>query len=263
MRVLFLGDSLTEGIEGVCYLNVVRERLEAARTRDARLREIGLIGAGVGGDTVVNLARRLASDVTPHQPDWIVIQVGINDCATLLLRRSLPTRSMLHGYRYFVGYKGIREAITPERFAEGLRVLVDAIRTQTQARVAICSPTIVGESPRTYAWRLLDRYADVARYIAAERDCQLIDVHAAFEQAAAALPKRPLVAWPVDIWRRHRPGPRGADYATLARLRGYSLVYDGRHLTRYGAEAMAEPIVSWLLAVATGEASVSNSMRSV
>ncbi|MGZ3678411.1 MAG: SGNH/GDSL hydrolase family protein [Ktedonobacterales bacterium] len=263
MRVLFLGDSLTEGIDGACYLNVVRERLDAVRTCDARLSEIELIGAGVGGDTVVNLARRLASDVTPHQPDWVVIQVGVNDCGTLLLRRSLPTRRTIHGYRYFVGYKGIREAITPQRFAEGLRVLVDAIRTQTLAQVAICSPTIVGELPRTYAWRLLDRYADVTRYIAAERNCHLIDVHAAFVQAVAELPKRPLAAWPVDIWRRHRSGPRGADYTTLARLRGYSLVYDGRHLTRRGAEVMASPIVDWLLAAAAPEASAPNSMLSL
>jgi lysophospholipase L1-like esterase len=263
MRVLFLGDSLTEGIDGVCYLDVVRERLDAARTGDACLAMVEVIGAGVGGDTVVNLARRLASDVVPRQPDWVVIQVGVNDCATLLLRRSLPTRSTVHGYRYFVGYKGIREAITPERFAEGLRVLVDAIRTQTQAQVAICTPALIGESPRASAWRLLDRYADVARYIAAERDCHLIDVHAAFEHAVAALPKRLLAAWLVDFWRRHRPGPRGAGYETLARLRGYSLVYDGRHLTQRGAGVMAEPIVDWLLAAAAREASAPSSMLSV
>jgi lysophospholipase L1-like esterase len=263
VRALFLGDSLTEGIDGVCYLDVVRERLDAARASNARLRETELIGAGVGGDTVVNLARRLASDVTPHQPDWVVIQVGVNDCTTLLLRRSLPTRSTIHAYRYFVGYKGIREAITPARFAEGLRVLVDAIRAQTQARVAICTPALIGESPHASAWRLLDCYADVARYVAAERACHLIDVHAAFEQAVATLPKRPLATWPVDFWRRHRPGPRGADYETLARLRGYSLVYDGRHLTRRGADVMAGPIVDWLLAAAAGEACPVSSMRSI
>lgn len=254
MRVIFLGDSLTEGIDGVCYLDVVRERLDAARAGVARLRDVELIGAGVGGDTVVNLARRLASDVVPHNPNWVVIQVGINDCATLLLRRSLPTRSTVHGYRYFAGYKGIREAITPARFAEGLRVLVDAIRLQMPAQVAICTATIIGESPRAYAWRLLDLYAGVARAIAAERDCQLIDVHAAFARAVAELPRRSLWARPTDVWRRQRPGPRGVDSETLAWLRGYTLVYDGRHLTRRGAEVMAGPVVDWLLTVAAGEA---------
>lgn len=250
MRVLFLGDSLTEGVDGIAYLDVVRERLDAARAGDARLGEIELISAGVGGDTVVNLTRRLATDVAPRQPDWVVIQVGVNDCGTLLLRRSLPTRSTVHGYRYFAGYKGIREAITPARFAEGMRVLVDAIRARTQARVAICSAAVIGESRRGQAWRLLDRYVDAARYIADERDCHLIDVHAAFERAMAALPKCTLAAWPVGFWWRHRPVPQGADYETLARLRGYTLVYDARHLTRRGAEVMAEPIVDWLLAAA-------------
>lgn len=263
MRVLFLGDSLTEGVDGVPYLDVVRERLDAVRTSDARLGEIEVIGAGVGGDTVVNLARRLVRDVVPRQPDWVVIQAGVNDCGTLLLRRSLPTRSTIHGYRYFAGYKGIREVITPERFAEGLRVLVDAIRAQTRAQVAICTPALIGESLRAHAWRLLDRYADVARFIADERDCHLIDVHAAFERAVAKLPKRPLAAWPVDFWQRHRPGPHEANYETLARLRGYTLVYDARHLTRRGAEVMAAPICDWLLAVDTGEVSESASIRTV
>lgn len=263
MRVLFLGDSLTEGIDGVSYLDVVRERLDAARASDASLREIELIGAGVGGDTVVNLARRLASDVVLRQPDWVVIQVGVNDCGTLLLRRSLPTLSTLHSYRYFTGYKSIRVAITPERFAEGLRVLVDAIHAQTQAQVAICTPALIGESPHTYAWRLLDRYADAARYIAAERDCHLLDVHADFERAVAALPKRPPAVWPVDFWRRHRSGPHGADYETLARLRGYTLIYDARHLTRRGAEVMAAPISDWLLTVAASQDHASPSIPSI
>lgn len=256
VRVIFLGDSLTEGVDGVPYLDVVHERLDAVGTSDVRLRDVELVGAGVGGDTVVNLARRLARDVAPHQPDWVVIQVGVNDCSTLLLRRSLPTRSVIHGYRYFAEYKRIREAITPERFAEGLRVLVDAIRAQTQAQVALCSAAIIGESPRAQAWRQLDRYVDAARYVAAERKCHLIDVHAAFEQEVAALPKRPISVWPVDFWRRRRPGRRWADIETLARLRGYTLVYDGRHLTRRGAVVMAGPIFDWLLTVVTGEAAL-------
>lgn len=247
VQVLFLGDSLTEGIDGVSYLDVVRERLGAARAGGAHLHRLELIGSGVGGDTVVNLARRLARDVAPRQPDWVVIQVGLNDCETLLLRRSLPTRSVVSGYRYFGEYKGIGEAITPARFAEGLRVLVDGIRAQTQAQVAICTASIIGESLHARAWRLLDRYVDAARSVAAERNCCVIDVHAAFERVVAAQPKRPPMAWPVDFWRRHRPGPREADYETLARMRGYSLVYDARHLTRRGAEVMAGPIVGWLL----------------
>lgn len=250
MRVIFLGDSLTEGIDGVSYLDVVRERLAAAQAGDERLRDVELIGAGVGGDTVVNLARRLDGDVVARQPDWVVIQVGVNDCGTALLRRSLPTRSTLHGYRYFAGYKGVREAITPPRFAEGLRVLVDAIRARTRAQVAICTATIIGESPRAREWRLLDRYAEAARQVAAERDCQLIDVHAAFERSVAMLPRRPRSAWLVDMWRRHRPGPPGADFEALARLRGYTLVYDARHLTQRGAEVMATPVFNWLLGVA-------------
>jgi hypothetical protein len=61
MRIVFLGDSLTEGVDGASYLRVLRGQV----ADDPRLHSVTLINAGRGGDTVFNVARRVARDVVP------------------------------------------------------------------------------------------------------------------------------------------------------------------------------------------------------
>lgn len=61
--VIFFGDSITHFWELELYFN----------------REILKINRGIGGDTVVNAARRFEADVLQLEPKAIVILLGIND----------------------------------------------------------------------------------------------------------------------------------------------------------------------------------------
>ena len=246
MRVVFFGDSLTEGKPGAAYLDALARRVAA----DERLRGVELVNAGVGGDTVVNLARRMEGDVVPLAPDWVVVMVGVNDSATWLLRRSLPTLQQYRSLRYFTEYKGVRQAVTPNRYLSGLRVLVDGLRARTGARVALCTPATNGESLRSREWRALDRYAEAARWVASERECPLLDVHAAFARELETLPRRTLRQ---RIATARRRWPDEGDIEVKARERGYHLTFDGAHLTRRGAELVAEVMYDWLVGVADGD----------
>lgn len=246
MRVVFFGDSLTEGKPGAAFLDALERRVAA----DARLRGVELVNAGVGGDTVVNLARRMGRDVVPLAPDWVVVLVGVNDCATWLLRRSLPTLQRYRSVRYFTRYKGVRHTITPARYQTGLRVLVDGLRARSGARVALCTPATHGESLRSREWRALARYADAVRWVASERSCPLIDVHAAFARELKPLPPRTLRQRLAALRRRW---PDEGDIEAKARERGYHLTFDGTHLTRRGAELVADVLYNWLAGVASAE----------
>ncbi len=241
MRVVFLGDSLTEGVDGVSYLHLLRHQLD--QDPDPGLRAVELVNAGVGGDTVVNLLRRAPADVAPLQPDWVVVFVGANDCMTALLRRSLPTLRTLRGIRYFSHNKAVRGAITPDRFRDGLRALVDMLATRTDAKVALCTPATMGESPRARRWRWLDQYAEMTRLVAAERGCALVDIRAAFKTAVAALPRRPALV-PLTSLRARSVEP--GDYERMAALRGLHLTFDGLHMTRRGAALIADTMHTWL-----------------
>ncbi len=241
MRIVFLGDSLTEGREGASYLRVLGDWVAGT----PELRGVELINAGVGGDTVHNLARRVERDVAPHDPDWVVVFAGANDCTTALLRRGLPTPRVLLGRRYFRRSKGLRAAVTPEAFLAGMRVLVAALRGRTHARIAICTPATYGESLTARPWRLLDRYAEAARQVAAERECALIDLHRRFAAELAATPKRRPLARACGMRARFMPS---AAYEARARARGYRFTYDGIHLTDRGARLVAEQMEDWLCA---------------
>ena len=245
MRIVFFGDSLTEGLDGASYLRVLEERARA----DVRLAGVELINAGVGGDTVVNLARRLERDVVPHQPDWVVLFSGVNDCTTYLLRRSLPTLTNYRSRRYFSGYKGVRGPVTPERFRDGLRIVVEGLRARTMAGIAICTPSTYGESLHSRAWRTLGRYATIARQVAAERDCLLLDIRAAIERELAAVPERSLATRlrAVPARWQHEAGIEARSHA-----RGYAITHDGVHYNARGAALVASVFERWLLSEPIG-----------
>lgn len=216
-KIVFLGDSLTEGVDGASYLRA----LGALLAGDARLPPIDLINAGQGGDTVRNLARRILRDVVPHAPDWVVIFVGVNDCRTWYVRRSLPTLATVRSGYYFLRRKGLWCAVTPQQFERGLRMLVDDLRAQTQARIALCTPATASESRDPRAERMLDLYANTVRRVARERNCALVDVRAAM----------------LAVVGQRKPTATS----------GLRLTIDGVHLSVLGAQLVADVVHEWLL----------------
>jgi lysophospholipase L1-like esterase len=212
---------------------------------------VQLINAGVGGDTVVNLQRRLTMDVAPHDPGWVVVFIGTNDCTTWLVNGGILPRSILRGSRrYFAQQKGVTAAITPQRYEAGLRALVAALRQQTRAHIALCAPPPVGIEPYALRWRLMGRYADATRRVADETDCDLIDLHARWSAVARALPRRSVR----QRWRAvmgELRGDGGADIEAQARERGYILTCDGVHFSARGAALAAGVMRDWLATIVT------------
>lgn len=223
MRIVFLGDSLTEGVDGSSYLHVLAGMLAG----DSRLQNTELINAGRGGDTILNLARRALRDSVPYAPDWVVIFVGVNDFRTWSVRRSFPTRANILSAVYFLRRKGIWRAVTPGRFSRGLRALVGALRAHTPARIALCTPATASESRDARAERLLDAYVARVRTVAAEQACTLIDVRAAFLAAEA-----------------HQR-------AATANGERVPLTIDGVHLSDAGAAVVAGVFRDWLSTTVT------------
>src|SRR5260370_11988478 len=73
-RIVFLGDSITEG--GVAekgYVTLIKNTLA-----DKDL-AIEVIGAGISGNKVPDLQKRLDSDVLKRKPTLVVVYIGIND----------------------------------------------------------------------------------------------------------------------------------------------------------------------------------------
>lgn len=157
-RIVFLGDSITQaGVGPNGYVTLIGKAL-AEKRKDLG---IEVIGAGISGNKVPDLQRRLEKDVIAKRPTLVVIYIGINDV--------------------WHGETDPSKGTSPEKFEAGLKEVVSACQ-KAGARVMLCTPTVIGEK-RDGMNKLdanLDEYAALSRRVAQERDAVLCDLRKAF-----------------------------------------------------------------------------------
>ena len=155
-RIVFLGDSITQaGVSPKGYVTVVREAL-AGHHPDWGLE---VIGAGISGNRVPDLEKRLEKDVLSKKPTLVVIYIGIND----------------------VWHSQQGRGTSREDYQAGLKRIVTAIRG-AGARVLLCTPSVIGEKTdgSNPLDKMLDEYCAISRSVAAEMQCPLLDLRQAF-----------------------------------------------------------------------------------
>jgi lysophospholipase L1-like esterase len=155
-RIVFLGDSITAGgVREGGYVTLIGQGI-ARHHADL---EIEIIGAGISGNKVPDLQKRLQSDVLDKKPTLVVIYIGIND----------------------VWHWNRDAGTTKEDYEAGLRDIIGRCR-QAGARVVLCTPSVIGE--RTDGSNpfdeMLDQYAAISRRVAAELSCPLVDLRKRF-----------------------------------------------------------------------------------
>jgi lysophospholipase L1-like esterase len=157
-RVVFLGDSITQAGAGKGgYIPMMRATL-AEKHKDLG---VELIGAGISGNKVPDLQKRLERDVLSKKPTVVVVYIGINDV--------------------WHGETDPSRGTSKEKFDEGLRDVVGRIKA-SGARVVLCTPTVIGEK-KAGGNKLdaqLDEYAGISRKVAADTGSKLCDLRKAF-----------------------------------------------------------------------------------
>lgn len=160
-RIVFLGDSITQaGDKPGGYVDIARTAVKASFPNAG----VEVVGAGISGNKVPDLEKRLERDVLAKKPSAVVIYIGINDV-----------------------WHSIRDQGTPkEAFEKGLRGLTDRIRA-SGARVILCTPSVIGEKSvgENQLDAMLDEYAGVTRSIAADMKTGLVDLRKAFVEHLA------------------------------------------------------------------------------
>lgn len=223
MRILFLGDSLTWGGYGGNFVDVVAQLMP----------EHDIINAGVGGDTAINIERRLDNELEEHQPDAAFLMVGGNDAVSYTMPK---TRN------YYKSSKKIKPdgIVTPEQHAEAIHNILMELLGQ---RIL----TGMGLSPTEYNAELLQarrQYADLARQEAEKLRVPVLDL---FDEFA---PEQSVERDPVDLKFIQVIGQRGnsgwSDYETERQRWGYTYTFDGMHLLPETAKLYAERITAFL-----------------
>jgi lysophospholipase L1-like esterase len=162
-RIVFLGDSITQGGAGPKgYITAFKATL-AEKHKDLG---IEVIGAGISGNKVPDLQRRLDKDVIAKKPTLVVIYIGINDV--------------------WHGENDPAKGTSKEKFEAGLKEIIGKIK-EAGARVVLCTPSVIGEK-KANANKLdakLDEYSEVSRKVAKETGSQLCDLRKAFVESLA------------------------------------------------------------------------------
>jgi lysophospholipase L1-like esterase len=157
-RIVFLGDSITAGgNSGKGYIQVIRNHL-ADKKKDLA---IECIGAGVSGNKVPDLQKRVDKQVIAKKPTIVVIYIGINDV--------------------WHGEKNPKNGTAPDAFEAGLKDVIGKC-TKAGAQVVLCTPSVIGELPggANNLDSKLDDYADISRKIAKDLNLPLCDLRKAF-----------------------------------------------------------------------------------
>ncbi len=157
-RIVFLGDSITQAGAGPKgYVTLIRTAL----TEKHKDLGIEVIGAGISGNKVPDLQKRLDKDVISRKPTLVVIYIGINDV--------------------WHGEKDPARGTPKDRFEAGLKEIIGKCEA-AGARVLLCTPSVIGEKQdgSNNLDVKLDEYADISRKVAKEAKIPLCDLRKAF-----------------------------------------------------------------------------------
>lgn len=159
-RVVFFGDSITQAaVQPGGYITLMQQELR----KSGKSEQYELVGAGISGNKVPDLQKRLQKDVLAKKPDVVFIYIGINDVW------------------HFVHPSTNGSGTPAHLFEAGLTDIINQI-TQSGAKVVVCTPSMIGEKTDGTNEQdpMLDQYADISRKVAQATGSQLCDLRKAF-----------------------------------------------------------------------------------
>lgn len=221
MKIVFLGDSLTWGGYGGDFVAEIQRRCPQHE----------IINAGHGGNTVINLRRRL-DQVLLHEPDGIFVMIGVNDALSLIQSATRP---------YYQQAQNITDGIvTPAQFERAYRDLLTQINLNHTL-------TWVGLPPVEYNPAIVEtlaQYNGIARQMARAFNIETLDLMAHFQPEQIA--ERPALTLKTInlIGQRTRTG--WADYEHDRQAGGFSFTFDGFHLMPETAVEIADIVIDFL-----------------
>jgi lysophospholipase L1-like esterase len=157
-RIVFLGDSITQAASGANgYITLIKKALDE-KNKDL---EIEVVNAGISGNKVPDLQRRVEKDVVAKKPTIVFIYIGINDV--------------------WHGLNDPTKGTPKDKFEAGLKEVIGKIK-DGGAQVILCTPTVIGEKKdgANKPDKLLDEYSDISRSLAKELKLPLCDLRKAF-----------------------------------------------------------------------------------
>lgn len=156
-KVIFFGDSITQmGVNPGGYIKII----DSICRREGLADRYEFIGKGIGGNKVYDLYLRLERDVLAHNPDIVVIYIGVND----------------------VWHKsGAGTGTDADKFVQFYQALIDRMK-EKNIRIILASPAVIGERTDFSNQQDgdLNLYSNLVRELATTNKLELVDLRKAF-----------------------------------------------------------------------------------
>lgn len=157
-KIAFLGDSITAAaVSPKGFITLIKHKLND-KYKDLDLK---FLGAGISGNKVPDLQRRVDKDVIAKKPTLVFVYIGINDV--------------------WHGLNNPKNGTSPEKYEAGLKEVIGKIQ-DSGAKVILCTPSVIGEKPdgANKGDTKLDQYAEISRKVAKEMKVPVCDLRKAF-----------------------------------------------------------------------------------
>jgi acyl-CoA thioesterase I len=223
------GDSITHGVMSADYLDLLRARLGDG---------VAIVNAGINGNLAWNVLQRL-DDVVACRPDAVTLLVGTNDVLATL---GPPWEPMYRRQQHI--------PVTPTLawYRENVRAIIDRLRSETGAKVAILDLPPLGEDLASAINGRVREYNEALREIAAGTGIPVLPLH---DRLVALLPadgtpppfegRRGLMG--SAIFRRL---VMRRTWDEVSEAHGLALLTDHLHLNDRTAAVVADLIADWL-----------------
>jgi lysophospholipase L1-like esterase len=234
--VVCFGASLTAGTVSFNYLDLLSARPALAGFR--------FVNHGVNGDLAWNGLQRL-DRVIAERPDFVTILIGTNDVNATMSERNQ------------VRYKAFNHLPVEPSLAwyeQNLGTIVQRLKQETSARLALLSLAVIGEDLEHEANRKINLYNEAVRRVAQKENCAYLPLH---ERMVAYLHEHDAERAQLPPRLEYRDGlhntgnalalhATGLSWDEVSRRNGLLLTTDCLHLNSIAAGMIADLIEGWL-----------------
>jgi len=175
--IVALGDSVTQGVMEHQFLDggaVYHRQLQTWLESFYPTTSFSTINAGVSGGTAASALNRLERDVSPHQPDLVLVAFGLDDCLAGTAGLDAFTRALL-------------EIINPLRDGTSADIVLPTppfMARRSNFRIhpdhAAMAEAIIANQNNG----VLSLYAEAIREVATDRQVLLVDVYREWSRLA-------------------------------------------------------------------------------
>jgi lysophospholipase L1-like esterase len=229
MKIVFLGDSITQGIPGVSYVSMVEKSLP----------QYEIVNRGVGGDTVSSLQKRVKKMNDLLTFDYIVLFIGVNDVFGKLT----------NSYKILKTLKRQKWAKDIQEFQLQYIELVTYIKSKNKQLILI-PPLLIGEDINNPWNKELKKLIKIIQDIARQEHLTYLDVYHEYttylkdQDISSYLPMK-IPELLKDVKNLSNPSLVDAK----SKERGLHLTLDGVHINSKGAKMISDAVIQYLESV--------------